>query len=88
MTVSIYRDECKCGHAPDSHHEKKYGCLTSRCDCAKYVNSFKPASGGVVLVTSTTNPEIPYHPEFCHNPDSYYDDGPRYDPDDHEPPSY
>lgn len=30
------RTECKCGHAQDTHHEKKYTCLACFCDCQKY----------------------------------------------------
>jgi len=32
-------DVCKCQHAVDSHHEKKYGCLAIHCECQKYRSS-------------------------------------------------
>lgn len=30
------RNECKCGHHHDSHHEGKYTCLASFCDCTRF----------------------------------------------------
>lgn len=71
---NTHRDECSCGHAKESHYEKKYGCLASRCDCSKYVNAHK-TSGAVSSPDKTSAAEAPHpqHPAAgWHNDVDYY----------------
>ncbi len=30
------KDHCHCEHARETHHEGKFCCLASRCDCERY----------------------------------------------------
>lgn len=32
------RTVCKCGHEKDTHFDKTHSCLSSRCDCKRYLN--------------------------------------------------
>lgn len=33
---------CRCGHEPDSHHERKHACLAMLCDCTEFADRNAP----------------------------------------------
>lgn len=30
------KDHCHCGHAKETHHEKRFNCAATYCECRKY----------------------------------------------------
>lgn len=42
MTDWRLRDECKCGHERDSHHERTHNCLAIHCDCVRFRKPGEP----------------------------------------------